>query len=269
VNSLFVLLGIESWKPVLTALLLPPVPGLVLMLVGARLMLPRRGLGWLLILLGAVLIWLSACTGAARVLAQLALPNPAALSTERIAELKAQAALKRPLAIVVLGGGMEPLAPEYRLSNLNKASLERLHYGLWLNRETGIPVAFSGGAGWAQADATPEAQTAARIAAQDFGRPLKWVEDQSRDTRENAGRSIALLREAGVKHLLLVTHGWHMARALRAFEQAAGNDMRVEAAPMGLAKASNGAALAWLPTPAGYERVHQVLHEVLGRLMGA
>src|SRR5262245_975323 len=38
VNDLFVLLGIQSWKPLLTALVLPPVPWLLLMLIGARMM---------------------------------------------------------------------------------------------------------------------------------------------------------------------------------------------------------------------------------------
>ena len=33
-NELFYTLGIESWKPVLSALLLPPVPLLVLVLAG-------------------------------------------------------------------------------------------------------------------------------------------------------------------------------------------------------------------------------------------
>ena len=53
-NGLFELLGIQAWKPVLTALILPPVPFLVLLLVGARLILPRRGLGWFLIVLSVV-----------------------------------------------------------------------------------------------------------------------------------------------------------------------------------------------------------------------
>ena len=57
-NDLFVLFAAESWKPVLTALLLPPVPFLLLMLIGARLIVARRGLGWMLVLLGAALVWL-------------------------------------------------------------------------------------------------------------------------------------------------------------------------------------------------------------------
>jgi uncharacterized SAM-binding protein YcdF (DUF218 family) len=267
VNPLFVLLGLESWKPVLTALLLPPVPLLVLMLVGARLILPRRGLGWLLVLASVALLWLSGCLGTARALSAFALHPPPALSAARIQALKAA---DRPTAIVVLGGGMEPLAPEYGMGNLRYYSLERLRYGIWLSRETGLPLAFSGGVGWAQRDAMPEARVAARIAAGEFGRPLKWVEDGSRDTRENAARTIALLRPAGIRRIVLVTHGWHMPRALHAFEAAAaGADIRIEAAPMGLAQETELPALDWMPTSQGITDVRNVLREWLGRVAGA
>jgi hypothetical protein len=56
VNGLFVMLGIETWKPLLTALLLPPVPFLLLLLLGARLLLPSRGLGWLVILFSVAMM---------------------------------------------------------------------------------------------------------------------------------------------------------------------------------------------------------------------
>jgi len=266
-NSLFIFLGIESWKPVLTALLLPPAPLLLLMLIGARLILPRRGLGWLIIILSVALLWLSNCTGTAQVLSQYALHTPAALTRDRIAELKTQA--KNPIAIIVLGGGLEPYAPEYGVSSLRYRSLERLRYGLWLGRETGLPVGFSGGVGWSQPEGTPEALIAAQIAATEFGRPLKWVEDASRDTRENAARSVALLRKTGIKHIVLVTHGWHMPRAVAAFEASAAGEMRIEAAPMGLAQRVESPVLAWLPTSEGASDVRAILRELAGRLVGA
>lgn len=267
-NSLFVLLQIESWKPLLGALLLPPVPLLVLLLIGARLMLPRRGLGWLVVATSVALLWLTACTGTARLLSQFVLRPPAALTAERIQELKAQVGAKQPIAIVVLGGGMEPFAPEYGVSNLQPTSVERLRYGVWLSRETGLPMAFSGGVGWAQRDGKPEAQVAARIAAAEFGRPLKWTEEMSRDTRENAAFSAALFRKQGIRHVVLVTHGWHMPRALNAFQQAA-PDLRIEAASMGLAQRLEQPALSWIPSAAGTTDVRNILRELLGRALGA
>ena len=266
-NSLFILLGIESWKPVLTALLLPPVPLLLLMLVGARLILPRRGLGWTIIVLSVALLWFSTCTGTARLLTQFVLHPPAALSADRIKELKAQP--KTTTAIVVLGGGLEPFAPEYGVSNLSAVSLERLRYGVWLGRETGLPVAFSGGIGWAQPDGTPEARIAGQIAATEFGRPLKWMEENSRDTRENAARTVALLRPGGIRRIVLVTHGFHMPRALNAFETAAAGQIAIEPAPMGLARGVETAALEWIPTSLGTSQVRSILRELVGRLVGA
>jgi uncharacterized SAM-binding protein YcdF (DUF218 family) len=268
-NSLITTFGIDSWKPVLTALLLPPVPFLLLMLIGARLILPRRGLGWLVILLSVAMLWLSACVGTAQVLSQLALHPPLALGAERIKELKAGAA-KTPTALLVLGGGLEPYAPEYGVSNLAYPSLERLRFGVWLSRETNLPLGFSGGVGWAQPDSKAEAQIAAVIAANEFGRPLKFIEDASRDTRENALRSIALLRPLGIKHIVLVTHGWHMPRAVRNFETAAvGSGITIEAAPMGLARSTERSALTWMPSTKGLTDVRHIAREILGRLAGA
>jgi uncharacterized SAM-binding protein YcdF (DUF218 family) len=269
VNSFFVMLGIESWKPVIAALLLPPVPFLLLTLIGARLLLPRRGLGWALILLSVVLLWLSTCAGAARGLTQLMLQPPAALSFDRVRELHAEAAAHKPLAIVVLGAGAENFAPEYGVSNLREQSLERLRYGLWLGRETGAPIAYSGGVGWGQADGTPEARVAGKIAADDFGRPLKWLEEDSHDTHENATRTMALLKPAGIDHILLVTHGYHMPRALRDFSDAAGPGVQIEAAPMGLAKKFASSTLDWMPSNDGFMQMRLVLREIVGKLAGA
>jgi uncharacterized SAM-binding protein YcdF (DUF218 family) len=268
-NNLLILLGIESWKPLLTTLVLPPVPLLVLLLVGARLMLPRRGLGWLVVLLSVALLWLSACIGVSRALTQFVLRPPAVVNPLRVAELKTLVQGKQPVAIVVLGAGMQPFAPEYGVSNLSPESVERLRYGVWLSRETGAPLAFVGGVGWAQTGNTPEAQVASRIALREFGRPLQWAEDQSRDTRENAARGVALLKQAGIKHVLLVTHGFHMPRAKRAFDTAAAGDMLIEAAPMGMGGQSAMPALTWVPTGEGATQVRLILRELLGRALGA
>ncbi len=268
-NSLFVMLGIESWKPVIAALLLPPVPFLLLTLIGARLLLPRRGLGWLMILVSVALLWVSACSGAAYGLIQLALRPPAALSFDRIHELRAEVAARKPVAIVILGGGAEDFAPEYGVSSLQDPSLQRLRYGLWLSRETGAPVAYSGGVGWGQEGATPEARVAAKIAAEDFNHPIKWIEDESHDTHENALRTLALLKPAGIDHIVLVTSGYHMPRAFRDFSEAAGTAVQIEAAPMGLAKKVETPTLDWMPSGHGFMLMRLVLREIVGQLAGA
>ena len=266
-NSLFALLGIASWKPILAALLLPPVPLLLTTLLGARLILSRRGLGWLLIILSVLALWLSACSASAQLLSRLLLHPPAAMTFERMAELKAQA--KQPVAIIVLGAGAQPFAPEYGVSNLSASSIERLRYGVWLARQTGLRLGFSGGVGWGQPDAVPEARIAGRIAAEEFNLQLTWIEDNSHDTHENAARTVALLRQAGIRHIVVVTSGWHMPRALDNFNEASNGDIRIEAAPMGLARTAELPTLMWIPSSTGFSDVRNVLHEIVGRLAGA
>jgi uncharacterized SAM-binding protein YcdF (DUF218 family) len=268
-NSLITMLGIESWKPIVSALLLPPVPSLVLILIGARLILPRRGWGWLVLLTGAVTLWLGATSGAGQLMQQFILKPPAALSIQAVADLKNAPKGKPTTAIVVLGGGVDALAPEYHVASLPYSSLERLRYGLWLSRETGIAVAFSGGLGWAEPTGQSEAQVASRIATQEFGHPIKWLEDRSRDTRENAAYTVALLKKEGIKNVVLVTHGSHMPRAVRAFEKAAEGALQIQPAPMGLAVRSLSHPLTWLPSKQGFTQVHNVLHELLGLMLGA
>lgn len=266
-NDLFLTLGIEAWKPYVSTLLLSPLPLLLLVLVGARLMFRRRLLAWLLILLGVVPIYL-ACTNAVSSLLERGLTRPPpALSAAEIGVLK-----KAPrTAIVVLGGGRRELAPEYGVSSLHQRSIERLRFGIWLSRETNLPLAFSGGIGFGARDGPTEAEIAARIAEREFGRPLRWTESESRDTRENALRTVALLRKDGIEQIVLVTHGYHMRRALRNFERAAavGTPIKIVAAPMGLPSSTRIEARDWLPIASNLQTTTIALHEWLGYLVGA
>ena len=96
---------------------------------------------------------------------------------------------------MVLGGGRTAGA-EYHEVSLNPLSMERLRYGVWLSRETGFPLAFSGGVGPGFIGPS-EGSIALRIARDEFRHPLRWMEDRSRDTHENALRTIEMLRDQG------------------------------------------------------------------------
>jgi uncharacterized SAM-binding protein YcdF (DUF218 family) len=265
-------LGLEPLKPYLTALLLPPVPLLLLALLGARVILRRRGLGWLLLLMAVTLLYLSTVRASAVVLHDQALRPPPPISAERIAQIKAEARGGPSTAIVVLGGGRRSFAPEYSVADLNPTSFERLRYGMWLARQTGAPMAFTGGVGWAAIDRSnigaTEAEIAARIAKTEFDLPLRWVEGASRDTRENAILTIKPLREAGVRRVVLVTDSWHMPRALREFQQQAGADITVEPAAMGYVRLQGTLAEDWLPSGGGMLDTRSVLRELLARVGG-
>jgi uncharacterized SAM-binding protein YcdF (DUF218 family) len=272
-NDLLVQWGLEGWKPALGALLLPPVPLLLLVLLGAALLRRRAGAGWLLLLSGVAGIWLCSTIGFAQALQRALLPPAHALTQQELTQLQGgrKAGAAAGTAIVVLGAGREGYAPEYGSANLTELAMARLRYGLWLSRETGLPLAFSGGVGHAQSGGPSEAEVATLIATRDFGRPPKWTEDRSRDTRENAARSVELLQGAGVTRIVLVTHAWHMPRAQRAFEQAIerrGGGIALVAAPLGLAR-GEPSPLRWLPSTGGFAGTYRVLHEVLGLYLGA
>jgi uncharacterized SAM-binding protein YcdF (DUF218 family) len=265
-NELVFTLGLEGLKPLITALMLPPLPFLVLIIAAARLMFRRRLLSWALILLGVAGIWLSSTVAVGQALSFWLLQPPHALAESEISDLK-----KAPkTAIIVLGGGRRLLAPEYGLSTLHPRSVERLRFGIWLSRETGLPLGFSGGVGNGARPGPSEAEIAARIAEREFGRPLRWQEGESRDTRENALRTVALLQPQGIEQIVLVTHAYHMRRALADFQRAIGRaTIKVIAAPLGVPTTGRLRVLDWLPSPEGLEDNWLVLHEWMGRLAGA
>jgi len=260
-------------KPVLTALVLPPTPLLLLVLAGAwRLRRGQRG-GLALVLAACVGLWLCTCDGFAGWLQDAILRPPPALDAAARAGLRRQAAAGTPIAIVVLGGGVDPFAPELAEGDLKPPSLQRLRYGLWLGKETGLPVAMSGGAGWALGNGSEmsEAAVGARVAAREFGAPLRWTEEGSRDTRGNARNTVALLAKQGVREIVLVTHGWHMPRALREFRAAAAGAGAavpvIVAAPMGLAPRAEMPLLQWLPSGDGARNCMLMLREIAGGLL--
>lgn len=273
VNDLLMSLGLESWKGLIAVLILPPVPFLVMILLGARLMFGRRLIAWLLVLTGCAGLWVSATPALGKLMRTTVHPTPLALDPAELPALRKQAeAEPGRTAIVVLGGGRRELSPEYGVSNVSLLTLERLRYGIWLGRETRIPVAYSGGLGHGGRPGATEAEIAARVAEREFGRPLKWLEDRSRDTTENGMLTVPLLQADGITRIVLVTHDFHMPRAMRAFQRAAareGRPLEILPAPVGLIPIYEWEWQDWLPTRNGHWDAQLMLHEWLGYLLGA
>ena len=246
-------------KPILASLALPPLSLIVLGLLGLILVVRKKRLGLTLVTLALALLWLASCNGTAVWLARTAVPQFAPLSLATLKASKAQ-------AIVVLGGGLLPEAPEYGNAQPAAHSASRLRYGLWLGRQTGLPLAFTGGAGWAArqapngAKADSEADVAARMALQDYGFTLRWLESQSRDTAENARLLAPMLQRDGVKRIVLVTDAWHMPRSVLAFEQ---TGLLVVPGPTGYILPERSDLMEWLPSASGLLASQQVLREWL------
>jgi|JI10StandDraft_1071094.scaffolds.fasta_scaffold111093_5 uncharacterized SAM-binding protein YcdF (DUF218 family) len=267
-NDLLVAMGVSGWKPVLGTLVLPPIPFLLMALVGAYRLSRRRALGWTLLMSGLALMWLM-CTGAVGDGLTKVLTNPPpALSAEQVSRLARQ-----PRTVVlVLGGGLRHMAPEYRDADLKPMTLERLRYGAWLAKQTGLPLMVSGGVGHGAKSGQSEAEISRRVLERDFGMRLRWAEARSRDTQENANLSVALLRNEGIEHIVLVTHGFHQQRALANFQRAivrAGVNIDVLPAPMGGKPSTPPVFGDFFPTAEGFAATRLALHEWLGRLAGA
>ena len=251
-------------KPLITMLVLPLASLLLLALTGLVLMVKRKrvNLGMVLVGLAVSTLWVLSCPVTAAWLGRTALPQYAPLT---VAQLKAQ----RVQAIVVLGGGLFPEAPEYGEAQPGPATAARLRYGIWLSKQSGLPIAFTGGLGWSIKDTLPnghttEAAVAARVALQDYGVSLRWLETQSRDTAENARLTAPLLQRDGVQRIALVTDAWHLPRAIVAFER---TGLIITPAPMGYLLATQSGALLWLPSVGGLSTSTRVLQELLGLLV--
>lgn len=242
-------------KPILTALVLPPAGPLLLLLLGLVVATRRKATGLLLAFVALSLAWASSTMGVALALSRVLLPEVVAVQPE---------ALRPVQAIVVLGGGVVPQAAEYGVAQPGPHTLHRIRYGVWLARQTGKPLAFAGGLGWAAAGVhqASEGGVARRVLQEEYGLQPRWVDDRSRDTSENAARMAELLAPERIRHIALVTDATHMERAAAAF-RAAG--FQVLPAPTHFPVASQRDLLLWLPSASGVEWNRQLVREWLAR----
>ncbi|MFZ4285757.1 YdcF family protein [Variovorax sp. HJSM1_2] len=247
-------------KPILTSLVLPPAGPLLLLALGAWWARQGRRIGRWLLCLSLLSLWLLSCNAVAVWLGQKLVPSPPALPPSQVAAtLKAQ----NIQAIVILGGGLQPVAPEYGSAQASADAATRIRYAAWLVRQSHLPLAFAGGVGWANhgaKDAPTEGYVTRQMLSQDYGLPLRWVDDQSRDTAENAANIKALMARDGIQRIALVTSAWHMPRALQMFQKAG---FAVLPAPTNFATATQRPLLEWLPSTGGLQASQRVLREWL------
>lgn len=236
----------------IAAFLLPPLSLLLVLALGLFLLYRRRKYAKPLLLAAFGLLWLA--------------------STPYFAEgalhlLEARtAALEKPLqnanAIVILGGGTYFHAPEYAgQDTVSEATLLRLRYGARLQRETGKPILVTGGK--PLGNSISEAQQMRASLEQDFQVPVRWIEDMSDNTFENARYSFQTLQKAGIKKIYLVTHAWHMPRSADVFRRAG---FEVVEAPAAFTTRYRVDLLAFLPRAESLRDSKIFVHEVIGLL---
>ena len=114
--------------------------------------------------------------------------------------------------MILGGGGQRAFAPEYGGPSADPLLLERLNYGAFLARKTGLPILVTGFA--------IEAQAMHDTLQRNYGINPRWVDNRAYDTFENARNSAQLLKADGVHRIILVTHASHMWRAVHEFTDA-------------------------------------------------
>lgn len=164
-------------------------------------------------------------------------------------------------AIVILGGGSYFHAPEYAADTVSDQTLVRVRYGAKLQRATGKPILITGGK--PVGSLTGEATQMRAVLEQEFQIPVRWIEDDSDNTAENARNSFRILHPLGIQTIYLVTHAWHMPRAARAFRQAG---FTVIAAPTAFTTRDHLDILAFVPCAESLRDSKIFIHELLGML---
>jgi uncharacterized SAM-binding protein YcdF (DUF218 family) len=169
-------------------------------------------------------------------------------------------AAKGAQAIVVLAAGRVASAPEYAGHDVpDYIALARLRYAAKLQHATDLPILVSGGQRDGGNDS--KAMSMKQALEADFRTPVKWVEGASENTEENARFSAAILKQAGMHRILLVTDAMHMARAKRIFAR---NDLEVVAAPTMFFGAGRLTPLDFLPSTEGLRQSHYATYEWIG-----
>jgi len=237
-----------------TALLIPPINLVPLGLAGLAVMprWPRLGRATALAALLALLV--------------LALPVTSTLLLRSL-----EAGIPRDLppntrnigAIVVLSadpafGDQGGLLPG---SGIGAMTLDRMRGGATLQHQTGLGLLVSGGP--LEPGAMPIAIQMAQSLAEDFATRASWIEPASTDTWENAEFSAAILKPAGITAVYVVTHAWHMRRALMAFRHAG---LAATPPPLRFTRPPRYVADDFIPQVSSWVRSYYALHEWLGCL---
>lgn len=237
--------------------LLPPL-GLTWLLVAAWLLLRRRPALARTLIAATIIGW-----------AIMATPITSGWLVDLVRVPAAEAQYGRAQAIVILGGGRRLIwdaqHENVKDAHANGFTLERLHAGARIARRTGLPVLVTSGKpdGF---DPT-EAEVMRRVLTDDYGIVPRWLEDESRNTAENADFSARMLLPQGIRTVILVTSGFHLRRAITLFAQAG-----VEALPAPAPPSGPPGPLDWrdfLPNAQSLMRSHYAVHEIGGLIYAA
>jgi uncharacterized SAM-binding protein YcdF (DUF218 family) len=236
----------------IAAFLLPPLSLLLLFALGIFLLNRRHKLARMLILAAFGLLWIASTPYFAEGALHLLEGETSPLDS----------GTQKAEAIVILGGGTYFHAPEYAgQDTISGATLVRLRYGAKLQRETGKPILVTGGN--PLGNSIPEAQQMRIALEQDFRVPVRWTEDESDSTFDNAHNSFRILQQEGIHKIYLVTNAWHMPRSAWIFRRAG---FEVVEAPTAYTTRYRTDLLTFLPRSESLQDSKIFIHEIIGLL---
>lgn len=229
--------------------LLPPLNLLLLGFLGLLVLSFRRRTGLVLLVVSLAGLSLLSTPVVGNFLAGLIETSPP----------RQTAALADSQALVVLGGGSYPEAPEYGGDTVSSATLERVRWGARLHRLSGLPIMVSGGSPFGTRSS--EAAQMQAVLVQDYGAQAQWLDEKSLNTFESALNVRQQMAGAKIDRIALVTHALHMRRARLVFERAG---FQVIEAATGFSTHGPPGILNYLPSSHGLEGSQAALHEALG-----
>ena len=238
----------DSLRTIVTAFVLPPGGPIALVALGLLAWRRWPRLGRSLVAAGAAALWLCSLPIVANGLVT-ALGGGRALDP---------GAAKQAEAIVILGGGVRSEAIEYGGDTLGRLTLERVRYGAYLARQTGLPVLVTGGA--PEPGVRAEADLMREALEREYGLPVRWSDDRARNTRENAANAAKLLKAENRRRVVLVMHGFDVKRAVARFEAAG---LQVTAAPTFVPTWESVELADFLPNVGALVTSHYAFYEAL------
>jgi uncharacterized SAM-binding protein YcdF (DUF218 family) len=231
-------------KTLLKSVVLPPAGPLLLAILGVFLIKRRPALARACLILGLGSLWLLSTPLVSSALVGLA---------EHYPPLDLRNAAGAQAIVILGGGGQRAFAPEYGGPAADPYLLERLSYGAYIARKTGLPILVTG----FQIEASAMRDTLLR----NFDISARWVDDQAYDTFENARNSVRLLKAGGINRIILVTHATHMWRSVHEFTAAG---IEVVPAPAGMLDRSYPDVSGYMPHTEALLRACAAINELLG-----
>ena len=237
----------------LSLLVYPLSLGLLLLLISVLTgIFGKRGLSWLMAFLALLVMYLPSTEFGSEFLMQPLEGRHPAFAPEELPVAD---------AIVLLGGAGHGESRFGRGTDLNDAA-DRMVFAAELYFAKKAPVILiSGGS---ETPRLPEAELLSQqLQALQVPRSQLLLETGSRTTYDNAVMAAEMLKNGGFRHILLVTSGAHMRRALALFEQQ-GLQVTAAAADHQIPKFDDPYIPGWVPTYTRLARSSRAIHEWVG-----